>query len=121
MQIYNGNVLFSISAYLIHWVNSILTYCEKSETNKGVLYPRILFVATHKDIVVIYSFKNGGGEIFPIEIKIRSLTCFPLLIVSALVFLSKRHRGSYVRDLMSWIYNEMINTVMSHFDQWDCP
>jgi hypothetical protein len=54
-------VLFSISAYLMHWVNSILTYCEKSETKKGVLYPRILFVATHKDRVVRYSFKHGGG------------------------------------------------------------
>ena len=47
----------------MHWVNSILTYCEKSETNKGVLYPRILFVATHKDRVVRYSFKHGGGDI----------------------------------------------------------
>ena len=45
----------------MHWVNSILTYCEKSETKKGVLYPRILFVATHKDRVVRYSFKHGGG------------------------------------------------------------
>ena len=64
----------------MHWVNSILTYCDKSKTNKGVLYPRILFVATHKDTVVIYSFKNGGVEIFLIPIKIRFLTYFPLLI-----------------------------------------
>ena len=54
----------------MHWVNSILTYCEKSETNKGVLYPRILFVATHKDRVVRYSFKHGGGErYFSIKLK----------------------------------------------------
>jgi hypothetical protein len=46
----------------MHWVNSILTYCEKSETKKGVLYPMILFVATHKDRVVRYSFKHGGGR-----------------------------------------------------------
>jgi hypothetical protein len=80
MQKYSGNILFSISAYIMHWVNSILTYCEQSETKEGVLFPRILFVATHKDRVVRYSFKHGGGEIFLNQIKIRSLTCFPLLI-----------------------------------------
>jgi hypothetical protein len=66
-------VLFSISAYLMHWVNSILTYCEKSETNKGVLYPRILFVATHKDRVVRYSFRHGGGRerYFSMETQLR--------------------------------------------------
>ena len=53
----------------MHWVNSILTYCEKSQTKKGVLYPRILFVATHKDTVVRYSFKNGGGRYFSIKLK----------------------------------------------------
>ncbi|XP_052098000.1 uncharacterized protein LOC127732856 [Mytilus californianus] len=35
----------TISVYLIHWVNSILTYCKR--TDKG--FPRIIFVATHKD------------------------------------------------------------------------
>ena len=63
----------------MHWVNSILTYCKKSETNKGVLYPRILFVATHKDKVVRYTIKYREGEIFLIQIKIKSLTWFPLL------------------------------------------
>jgi len=53
----------------MHWVNSILTYCKKSETDKGVLYPRILFVATHKDIVVRYSFKHGGGRYFSFKLK----------------------------------------------------
>lgn len=37
--------VFVISVYLVHWVNSILTYCKKSI--KG--FPRILLVATHKD------------------------------------------------------------------------
>jgi flavorubredoxin len=60
MQKYSGNVLFSISAYIVHWVNSILTYCEKSITDKGVLYSRILFVATHKDKVVRYDIKYEG-------------------------------------------------------------
>ncbi|XP_076071515.1 uncharacterized protein LOC143042893 [Mytilus galloprovincialis] len=35
----------TVSVYLIHWVNSILTYCKR--TDKG--FPRIIFVATHKD------------------------------------------------------------------------
>ena len=56
----------------MHWVNSILTYCEKSETNKGVLYPRILFVATHKDRVVRYSFKHEGGRGGYFSIKLKS-------------------------------------------------
>jgi hypothetical protein len=59
MQKYSGNILFSISAYIMHWVNSILTYCEQSETKEGVVFPRILFVATHKDRVVRYSFTHG--------------------------------------------------------------
>ena len=65
----NRTVLFSISAYLMHWVNSILTYCEISITGKGVLYPRILFVATHKDQVVRYTIKYGEGGYFSFKLK----------------------------------------------------
>ena len=53
----------------MHWVNSILTYCEQSKTKEGVLFPRIFFVATHKDRVVRYSFKHGGGRYFSIKLK----------------------------------------------------
>ncbi|XP_076077014.1 uncharacterized protein LOC143047690 [Mytilus galloprovincialis] len=35
----------NIAVYLLHWVNSILTYCKRSEDG----FPRIVFVATHKD------------------------------------------------------------------------
>ncbi|CAC5391803.1 unnamed protein product [Mytilus coruscus] len=35
----------SAAVYLVHWVNSILTYCKKSIEG----FPRILLVATHKD------------------------------------------------------------------------
>ncbi|XP_071140776.1 uncharacterized protein [Mytilus edulis] len=37
----------SAAVYLVHWVNSILTYCKKSRDG----FPRILLVATHKDRV----------------------------------------------------------------------
>ncbi|XP_052083242.1 uncharacterized protein LOC127720609 isoform X2 [Mytilus californianus] len=35
------------AVYLIHWVNSILTYCKTSKEG----FPKILFVATHKDLI----------------------------------------------------------------------
>ncbi|VDI73966.1 Hypothetical predicted protein [Mytilus galloprovincialis] len=35
----------TIAVYLLHWVNSILTYCKRSDDG----FPRIVFVATHKD------------------------------------------------------------------------
>ncbi|XP_071155165.1 uncharacterized protein [Mytilus edulis] len=37
----------TIAVYLKHWVNSILTFCRR--TKEG--FPRILFVATHKDLI----------------------------------------------------------------------
>ncbi|CAG2238460.1 unnamed protein product [Mytilus edulis] len=37
------------AVYLVHWVNSVLTYCKTSAENGG--YPKIKFVATHKDQV----------------------------------------------------------------------
>ncbi|XP_071148974.1 uncharacterized protein [Mytilus edulis] len=37
------------AVYLVHWVNSVLTYCKTLTENGG--YPKIKFVATHKDQV----------------------------------------------------------------------
>ncbi|XP_076088739.1 uncharacterized protein LOC143059137 [Mytilus galloprovincialis] len=37
----------TIAVYLLHWVNSILTYCKTSKAG----FPKILFVATHKDLI----------------------------------------------------------------------
>ncbi|XP_076090552.1 uncharacterized protein LOC143062692 isoform X3 [Mytilus galloprovincialis] len=37
----------TIAVYLKHWVNSILTFCRRVKE----CFPRILFVATHKDLV----------------------------------------------------------------------
>ncbi|VDI37628.1 Hypothetical predicted protein [Mytilus galloprovincialis] len=37
------------AVYLVHWVNSVLTYCNTLTENGG--YPKIKFVATHKDQV----------------------------------------------------------------------
>lgn len=40
----------TIAIYLLHWVNSILTFCKQSsEHNRN--YPKILLVATHKDLI----------------------------------------------------------------------
>ncbi|VDI71687.1 Hypothetical predicted protein [Mytilus galloprovincialis] len=35
----------TVAVYLLHWVNSILTYCSRSKDG----FPKIIFVATHKD------------------------------------------------------------------------
>ncbi|CAC5384666.1 unnamed protein product [Mytilus coruscus] len=35
----------TVAVYLLHWVNSILTYCKRTDGG----FPRIIFVATHKD------------------------------------------------------------------------
>ncbi|CAC5380440.1 unnamed protein product [Mytilus coruscus] len=35
----------TVAVYLLHWVNSILTYCKRTENG----FPKIIFVATHKD------------------------------------------------------------------------
>ncbi|XP_076072262.1 uncharacterized protein LOC143044221 isoform X1 [Mytilus galloprovincialis] len=48
------------SVYLLHWVNSILTYCKNTKDG----YPKILFVATHKDLLHkrtedIYTCRHG--------------------------------------------------------------
>jgi hypothetical protein len=44
-------------------------------------------------------------------IKIRSLSCFPLLICHDMGDLKKPHYGPHVSDLMSWIYNDIINHI----------
>ncbi|XP_052080427.1 uncharacterized protein LOC127718447 [Mytilus californianus] len=62
------------AVYLVHWVNSVLTYCKTLTENGG--YPKIKFVATHKDQVkgdveeqrrfledsIEELFKNHGGK-----------------------------------------------------------
>ncbi|CAG2242050.1 unnamed protein product [Mytilus edulis] len=35
----------TVAVYLLHWVNSILTYCNRTDDG----FPKIIFVATHKD------------------------------------------------------------------------
>ncbi|XP_052098003.1 uncharacterized protein LOC127732858 [Mytilus californianus] len=35
----------TVAVYLVHWVNSILTYCKRTDNG----FPRIIVVATHKD------------------------------------------------------------------------
>ncbi|XP_071124204.1 uncharacterized protein [Mytilus edulis] len=35
----------TVAVYLLHWVNSILTYCKRTDDG----FPKIIFLATHKD------------------------------------------------------------------------
>ncbi|XP_063413910.1 uncharacterized protein LOC134696182 [Mytilus trossulus] len=37
----------TVAVYLLHWVNSILTFCKRSKEG----FPKIIFVATHRDMV----------------------------------------------------------------------
>ena len=54
-------------------------------------------------------------------IKITSLTCSTLLICRGDVGdLRKPYYRSYVSELMSCKYNDMINTVMDSLGQLDC-
>ena len=54
-------------------------------------------------------------------IKITYLTCSILLICRGHVGdLRKPYYGAYASELMSCIYNDMINTVMDSFCQLDC-
>lgn len=55
MKIMYISDLCLILVHLVHWVNSILTYCKKSRDG----FPRILLVATHKDRVQkVIKFEN---------------------------------------------------------------
>ncbi|XP_063442202.1 uncharacterized protein LOC134722511 [Mytilus trossulus] len=74
-------------AYLVHWVNSVLTYCKTLK--KDDEFPKILFVATHKDqvkgdieeqrhsleISIEILFQNHGGK--------KHLKYRPLIFVDA--------------------------------------
>jgi hypothetical protein len=55
----------------------------------------------------------------PNMIKIGCLTCFHLLICCCVGDLRKPQHVSYASDLMSWIYKDMINTLMTLFGQSD--
>ncbi|VDI26119.1 Hypothetical predicted protein [Mytilus galloprovincialis] len=75
------------AVYLIHWVNSVLTYCQTFAENEE--YPKILCVATHKDLVkgdveeqrssletsIEKLFQNHGGK--------KHLQYKPLIFVNA--------------------------------------
>ncbi|VDI68002.1 Hypothetical predicted protein, partial [Mytilus galloprovincialis] len=74
------------AVYLIHWVNSVLTYCKTYVNNA---YPKIVCVATHKDLVkgdveeqrtslensIEKLFQNHGGK--------KHLQYKPLIFVNA--------------------------------------
>ncbi|CAG2194354.1 unnamed protein product [Mytilus edulis] len=75
------------AVYLIHWVNSVLTYCKTVVENKE--YPKILCVATHKDLVKgdveeqRTSLENSIEELFQNHGGKKHLQYKPLIFVNA--------------------------------------
>ncbi|CAG2210103.1 unnamed protein product [Mytilus edulis] len=75
------------AVYLIHWVNSVLTYCKTFVENKE--YPKILCVATHKDLVKgdveeqRTSLENSIEELFQNHGGKNHLQYKPLIFVNA--------------------------------------
>ncbi|XP_076082245.1 uncharacterized protein LOC143052948 [Mytilus galloprovincialis] len=74
------------AVYLIHWVNSVLTYCKTFVNNA---YPKIVCVATHKDLVKgdveeqRTSLENSIEELFQNHGGKNHLQYKPLIFVNA--------------------------------------
>ncbi|VDI45627.1 Hypothetical predicted protein, partial [Mytilus galloprovincialis] len=75
------------AVYLVHWVNSVLTYCKTLTENEE--YPKIKFVATHKDQVKgdveeqRCSLENSIEELFQNHGGKKHLLYKPLIFVDA--------------------------------------
>ncbi|XP_071124203.1 uncharacterized protein [Mytilus edulis] len=77
----------TVSVYLLHWVNSILTYCKR--THDG--FPKIIFVATHKDEKWFKwtienrrkQLQNQLQELFGLHAGFKHLEFKPLTFVNA--------------------------------------
>ncbi|VDI74649.1 Hypothetical predicted protein [Mytilus galloprovincialis] len=77
------------AVYLLHWVNSILTFCKRSKEG----FPKILFVATHKDMLPLmwkYRFEsyrqkleNKIQKIFESHAGLKHLEFKPLLFINS--------------------------------------
>ncbi|VDI39870.1 Hypothetical predicted protein [Mytilus galloprovincialis] len=77
------------AVYLLHWVNSILTFCKRSKEG----FPKIIFVATHKDMVSLISklsFKSYRRKledkiqkIFESHAGLKHLEFKPLLFINS--------------------------------------
>ncbi|XP_071181291.1 uncharacterized protein [Mytilus edulis] len=76
----------TIAVYLLHWVNSILTYCKRSDDG----FPRIVFVATHKDKIRKNVEKHKQKlmtvieDIFKSHAGLKHLEFKPLIFVNAM-------------------------------------
>ncbi|XP_071148016.1 uncharacterized protein [Mytilus edulis] len=77
----------SVAVYLIHWVNSILTYSKRLD--KG--FPRIVFVATHKDKISKKNqeshrnkLMNQIGDLFKSHACLKHLDFRPLIFINAI-------------------------------------
>ncbi|XP_063438361.1 uncharacterized protein LOC134719286 [Mytilus trossulus] len=76
--------LRNTAVYLIHWVNSVLTYCKIYVNNA---YPKIVCVATHKDLGDVEeqrtSLENSIEELFQNHGGKNHLEYKPLIFVNA--------------------------------------
>ncbi|CAC5361826.1 unnamed protein product [Mytilus coruscus] len=76
----------TIAVYLLHWVNSILTYCKRSDDG----FPKIVFVATHKDKIRKNFEKHKQKvmtviqDIFESHAGLKHLEFKPLIFVNAM-------------------------------------
>ncbi|CAG2219968.1 unnamed protein product [Mytilus edulis] len=79
----------TIAVYLLHWVNSILTFCKR--TKEG--FPKIIFVASHKDrISFIWKWRFESyrrkledkiQKVFESHAGLKHLEFKPLLIINS--------------------------------------
>jgi hypothetical protein len=97
----------NLSLALLYWYMSPLGDMRKPQYVSHGQFPAIF-----SSLLLFYSL--------PILFKIRTRDYFPFLICCSVGDLKKSHYGSHVSDHMSWIYNDMLNTVVTFFDQSDC-
>ncbi|CAC5403822.1 unnamed protein product [Mytilus coruscus] len=71
----------TVAVYLLHWVNSILTYCNRIKYG----FPRIIFVATHKDKKWFYRTQEARRKqnLFEKHDGLGHLEFKPLIFVDA--------------------------------------
>ncbi|VDI66942.1 Hypothetical predicted protein [Mytilus galloprovincialis] len=96
------------SVYLLHWVNSILTYCKNTKDG----YPKILFVATHKDLLHKHSVENRRREITrSLEILFENHSGRHHLIFNPLIFVNATDKSD--RE-MRMVKDQIVSIAFSH-------
>ncbi|XP_052070156.1 uncharacterized protein LOC127708967 isoform X2 [Mytilus californianus] len=102
------------SVYLLHWVNSILTYCKNTKDG----YPKILFVATHKDLLHQHNVENRRREITrSLEILFQKHSGRHHLIFNPLIFVNATDKSD--RE-MRMVKDQIVSIAFSH-PKWGEP